>query len=153
MGRPLSEKPMVHTAVLLPRSLLERLKGDAEASKGGLSTEIRQRLQMSFDREGLDPQTSDLVERIKDLADSLARDLGWPWHRHAFGQRAMEAGVIKLLGEYRAEGDTLPDTPFSGYPDDASPEVVGQTHARLIMAARRSGEKRNDSDGGGTRGL
>jgi hypothetical protein len=128
---------MVHTAVVLPMVLLERLKRDAAASGQTVSAAIRQRLQTSFDREGADPQTSDLVERVKDLADSLARDLGWPWHRHEFGQRAMEAGIIKFLGEYHAEGDRLPDTPFSGYPDDASPDVVGQTHARLIMAARR----------------
>ena len=44
-GRPRSENPMVHTAVVLPRDLLEQLRKDAEASGRGLSTEIRQRLQ------------------------------------------------------------------------------------------------------------
>ena len=66
-GRPRSENPMVHTAVVLPRDLLERLRTDAERSERGLSTEIRQRLQLTYDLEGLprDPETSDLIECIK----------------------------------------------------------------------------------------
>ena len=136
-GRPPSENPMVHTAVVLPQDLIEHLKRDAAASAQGLSAEIRQRLQTSFDREGPDPQTSDLVECIKDLADSYARDVGVPWYKHEFGRRAMKAGVAVFLGEYDAEGNNLPDTSFTGYPDDAPPEVVGQTHARLILRARR----------------
>ena len=59
-GRPRSENPMVHTAVVLPRDLLERLRRDAKASDRGLSTEIRQRLQLTYDQEGLpsDPETN-----------------------------------------------------------------------------------------------
>jgi hypothetical protein len=49
----------------------------------------------------------------------------------------MNAGVSVFLGEYDAWGNDLPDTSFTGYPDDAPPEVVGQTHARLILRARR----------------
>jgi hypothetical protein len=91
---------------------------------------------MSFDQEGRDPQTIQLVERIKNLADGLARDLGVQWHRTEFARKAFKAGLAILLGEYDAEGDTPPDTPFSGYPDEAPPDVVGQTHARLILRAR-----------------
>jgi hypothetical protein len=142
IGRPPSENPMVHTALVLPTDLLVRLKRDAAASDQAVSAVIRQRLQTSFEREGPDPETSGLVECIKDLADSLARDLGVPWHRTDFGRKAMKDGVEIFLGEYDAEGGKLPDTPFTGYPDDAPPKVVGQTHARLILRARHGGDKK-----------
>lgn len=65
-GRPRSENPMAHTAVLLPQDLFGRLRKDAERSGRGLSAEIRQRLQFT---DGLDPETLDLIEDIKSLAD------------------------------------------------------------------------------------
>ena len=137
-GRPPSENPMVHTAVVLPRDLLGRLKRDAEASDRGLSTEIRQRLQLTYDLEGLprDPETSDLVEAIKSLADNLAGDLGKKWHQHAYALKAFRAGVAAFLAQYQPQGDegVRPDTRVVGEPNDP-PDVVGRTHARLIMAA------------------
>jgi hypothetical protein len=142
LGRPAVENRMVHTAVVLPTDVLERLKRDAATSDRGVSAVIRERLQTSFDREGPDPQTNDLVECIKDLADSYARDVGVAWTTHEFGRSAMKAGIAVFLAEYDAEGDTVPDTPFTGYPDDAPPDVVGQTHARLILRARHSGDKK-----------
>ena len=126
---------MVHTAVVLPRDLLERLKKDAERSDRGLSTEIRQRL------EGLprDPHTSELIDCIKDLADQVERDIGVQWYKHKFALEAFEAGVALLVRHYYARDDApaSPDPQFVGYPDDAPPEVVGTTHARRILRDRR----------------
>ena len=102
-GRPPSENPMVHTAVVLPRDLLGRLKRDAEASDRGLSTEIRQRLQLTYDLEGLprDRETNDLVEAIKTLADNLAGDLGKKWYQNAYALAAFKAGVAAFLAQYQ----------------------------------------------------
>ncbi len=135
-GRPPSENPMVHTAVVLPQDLLDRLRKDAEAADQGVSAEIRRRLQMTYDHEGLPTQTTDLIKSIKALADSLARDLKVQWYEHEFALKALKAGIAVFLGQYDAEGDARPDTPFSGHPDDAPHDVIGQTHARLILRAR-----------------
>jgi hypothetical protein len=139
-GRPPSKSPMVHTAVVLPRELIERLKRDAETSNRGLSAEIRQRLQTSYDMEGLpaDPRTRDLIECIKDLADQVERDLGVQWYKHKFALEAFEAGVALLVRHNYAkdDGPASPDPQFVGYPDDAPPEVVGTTHARRILRDR-----------------
>jgi hypothetical protein len=124
---------MAPTAVLLPQNLLERLRKDAERSGRGVSGEIRQSLQFT---DGLDPETRELIENIKALADGIAHDLKLPWHKTDFGLDAFKAGITKFLDQYRVEGQA-PDALFAGYPDDAPPDVVGQTHARIILAARR----------------
>ena len=139
-GRPRSENPMVHTAVVLPRDLLERLRTDAERSERGLSTEIRQRLQLTYDLEGLprDPETSDLIECIKSLANNLASDLGKKWHESRYALAAFKGGLATFLAPYAPQGDEgVRD--IAGHSDN--PETVGRTHARLIMAAR-GGEKK-----------
>lgn len=147
-GRPRSDNPMVHTAVVLPRDVLGRLKKDAEISDRGLSTEIRQRLQLTYDLQALprDPETNDLIDAIKSLADNLAGDLGKTWHQDRYALTAFKAGVAAFLDQYRPEGDQSrrPDTRVAGEPDDP-PEAIGRTHARLIWLARSGNEnKRSD---------
>jgi len=147
-GRPRSDNPMIHTAVVLPQELLERLKKDAELSDRGLSTEIRQRLQLTYDLQSLprDPETTDLVDDIKALADNLARDLGVTWHQHPYALKAFKAGVAAFLHQYRPKGDEnrRPDTRVVDEADDAA-EVVGRTHARLLWTARFGNGKTNTS--------
>jgi hypothetical protein len=131
---------MVHTAVVLPRDLLERLRREAEARDRGLSTEIRQRLlayEQDRDLELLqqrDHETKDMLEAIKLLADNLAGDLGKKWHEHPYGLAAFKAGVAAFLARYQPEGDesVRPDTRVVGESNDP-PDVVGRTHARLIL--------------------
>lgn len=131
---------MVHTAVVLPRDLLERLKRDAEISERGLSTEIRQRLKLTYDLEGLprDPETVDLIDAIKLLADNLAGDLGKKWHQRRYVLTAFKNGIVWFLEQCQPNGDegTRPDTRVVGDPNDP-PEAVGRIHARLIWNARR----------------
>jgi hypothetical protein len=135
IGRPRSENPMVHTAVVLPQDLLKRLRTDAERSERGLSTEIRQRLQLTYDLEGLprDPETSDLIEYIKSLANNLASDLGKKWHESSYALAAFTGGLMTFLAQHVPKGDQG-KRDIAGHSDN--PETVGRTHARLIMAAR-----------------
>jgi hypothetical protein len=130
---------MVHTAVVLPRDLLERLKKDAVMSGGGLSTVIRQRLKLTYDLQGLprDPETNDLIESIKKLADNLAGDLGMKWHEHPYALAAFKAGVAEFLVRHQPEGNPTrrPDSPDDADRDD-QPDSVGRTHARLIRIAK-----------------
>jgi hypothetical protein len=140
-GRPRSENPMVHTAVVLPRDLLERLKRDAKAEGRGLSTEIRRVLQLILDLKGVvlrDEVTADMLDSIKLLADNLAGDLGVYWHEHPYALAAFKAGVAAFLAQYQLPGDASarPDTRVVGEPNDP-PDVVGRTHARAIWIAKR----------------
>jgi hypothetical protein len=139
-GRPPSANPMVHTAVVLPRALLNRLKADAESFGQGLSTVIRRRLQLTYDLEELrDPETNRLIDAVTMLADNLAGDLGRKWYQHPYALAAFKAGVAALLAEHRPKGNEgiRPDTRVVGNSDDPA-EVVGRTHARLIQIARGS---------------
>src|SRR5450830_1269628 len=124
---------MVHTAVVLPGDLLERLRADAKASDKGLSTEIRERLKLTYvlGGERIDPETDDLLATIALLARNLARDRGKKWHQHPYALAAFKAGVAEVLSRYQLGEGGHPDTAFSGDPNDP-PEVVGRTHARLI---------------------
>jgi hypothetical protein len=146
-GRPRSENPMVHTALVLPRDLLERLRKAAEVSDHGLSTEIRERLQLTCDLEGFpsDPVMNDLLNSIRLLADNLAGDLGEKWHQNPDALAAFKAGVATFLALYRPESDesARPDTRVVGELPDP-PDAVGRTHARLILNAKRRGELPSD---------
>jgi hypothetical protein len=128
---------MVHTAVVLPRELLGRLKEDAERSGRGLSTEIRERLKFTYVREGrpCDPETMEFGKFIKNLACSLAGDLGNKWHERKYAFVAFKSGVAELLARYEPKDSGTYD--INGHLDD--PQTVGRTHARLVM---RRGEQK-----------
>jgi hypothetical protein len=132
-GRPASENPMVHTAVVLPRDLLERLRRDAEAADRGLSGEIRQRLQQSY---GVDAHTAELIEHVKMLAHNLERDMGVEWWGDEYVRQAFKAGLASLIdalpsGDARKGPGAAQDGRPEGPADD--PDVVGRTHARLVI--------------------
>lgn len=136
---------MVHTAVVLPNDLLERLRSDAEAADQGVSAEIRRRLELDYavrDFSRADPATTDLLQSIRLLATNLAGDVGKKWHEHAYSLAAFKAGVAAFLAQYKPEGDASvrPDPRVVGEPDDP-PEAVGRTHARLIWNANYAAEK------------
>jgi hypothetical protein len=138
-GRPRSKNPMVHTAIVLPRDLLERVKKDADRRDHGVSTEIRERLlvyERDRDLEVLkqrDEETKALLTAIESLANIVAGDLGKKWHEHPYALAAFKAGVAAFLAQYQPEGDVKvrPDTRLVGGPNDP-PEAVGRTHARSI---------------------
>ena len=92
-GRPRSENPMVHTAVVLPPDLLEQLRKAAAASGQGLSAEIRRRLQrvdgLEIIEAARDPETKDLMDMFENMATNLAADLGKKWHEHAYALKAL----------------------------------------------------------------
>jgi hypothetical protein len=147
IGRPRSENPMVHTAVVLPREMIARLKADAEAKGHGLSAEIRFRLAVTglFEEKPRDAETSNLLNAIRHLSDFLARDLGKRWHEHPYAMAAFKAGMMEFLGRYQPEGEGSkhPGAAKSGGADDPA-DVVGRTHARLIGIAGHETEESYD---------
>jgi hypothetical protein len=137
-GRPRSEIEMVHTAVVLPRGLLDDLRKSAAAHNWGVSAEVRAQLEQ-YDmarqrRRSSDAETEVLLSAIKRLSEFLARDTGAKWYQHPYALAAFKAGVEALLGRYHLDGDERirPDTQGAGKPDDP-PETVGRTHARRIQ--------------------
>jgi hypothetical protein len=144
-GRPRSEQAMVHTAVVLPRGLLDDLRRDAAAHNHGVSAEIRAQLEL-YDlarqrRASSDVETKQLLSAIKLLSEFLARDMGAKWHQHPYALAAFKAGVEALLARYHLDGDERirPDRQGAGKPDDP-PEIVGRTHARRIQIERHHHE-------------
>jgi hypothetical protein len=125
-GRPRSENPMVHTAVVLPPELVAKLKADAEASGRGLSGEIRRRLQSTYLG---DPETNRFLAAVRKLAKAVARDQRTEWYLHSYALAAFRAGVVELLSRYVLLGDEKVRPDGDG---DDPPEVVGRTYARLI---------------------
>lgn len=132
---------MVHTAIVLPRDLLERLRRDAEAAGQGLSAEIRMQLQLNYLMKTTnDPETNNLLAAIKHLAEMLARDLGKQWHQHRYVMAALKAGVAAFLARYKPEGDEgVRPGSVAGEPNDPA-DAVGRTHARLIGIAKHEDE-------------
>jgi hypothetical protein len=146
-GRPPSENPLVHTAVMLPQDLSRRLKNDGEASGRGLSGEIRHRLEESYDPErSPDANTSILLNCIGRLADEIARDdhVGGQrqWYEEPHALSAFKAGVEALISGYRAKERPTPPKSKSEKPSEPlkseepsdPPDVIGRTHARRILS-------------------
>jgi hypothetical protein len=146
-GRPLSENPMAHTAVMLPQDLSRRLKKDGEASGRGLSGEIRHRLEESYDPErSPDADTAILLHCIGRLADKIAKDdhvAGrGQWYEHPHALSAFKAGVEAMITGYKAKERPKPPKAKSAEPNEPPkpeepsdpPDVIGRTHARSILS-------------------
>ena len=118
---------MKHTAVTLPVELLTRIQADAERAERSVSAEIRRRL-TTYDVD--DPETKDLIENIKRLADNVGSYFGKKWHKSEYAKAVFAGGMLELLGPLNGAVRDIP-----GHND--TPEAVGRTLARLIMAARR----------------
>jgi hypothetical protein len=146
-GRPPSDNPMVHTAVMLPLDLSRRLKEDGEASGRGQSGEIRQRLEESYDPErSPDANTSILLNCIGRLADEIAKDdhVGRQrqWYEDPHALSAFKAGVEALISGYRAKERPTPPKTKSAKPSEPlkseepsdPPDAIGRTYARMILS-------------------
>jgi hypothetical protein len=134
-GRPLSENPMVHTAVVLPKDLISRLKADAEANERGMSAEIRNRLLLTYGWQDwpIDRETKNFLAAVRTLGDMVARDQGTGWYENSYALAAFKAGVLEFLSRYLPDADESmrPNSKSTSGPVDP-PDVVGRTYARLI---------------------
>jgi len=128
---------MVHTAVVLPRDLIARLKSDAEISGRGLSTEIRRRLQASFGaaQQPSTPSTDLLINLIKNIDQNLSHDASWS--ESDFASEVFKWGVIDVISELTTHGsEPRPGTIKlqSRYGSDVKAEIIGRTLARTAFA-------------------
>ena len=137
VGRPRSEKPMVHTAVVLPADLIAQLKADAKKNGQGMSAEIRLRLRVTYlmQLSRGDADTGSLLHAIRHLSDFLARDLGKRWHEHPYAMAAFKAGVWDFLLDISLKATKACGRIRDNRMGPDPPDVVGRTHARLIGIA------------------
>ena len=136
-GRPPSENPMVHTAVVLPRDLIEQLKSEGAISGRGLSTEIRRRLHASFGaaQQPSTPNTDLLINLIKKIDQNLSHDASWS--ESDLASEVFKWGVIDVISELTAHGgEPRPGTIKlqSRYGSDVKAEIIGRTLARTAFA-------------------
>jgi len=98
MKRGSARQPGVHTAVRLPPEVLEKLR----QSERGVSEEIRERIARTLLEDELDPNTRDLLNLARWLAEFLRSDFGgqW-WHASPRAHEAFVAGVAELLAHYK----------------------------------------------------
>jgi hypothetical protein len=158
---------MLHTAVVLPREVVQRLKEAGKASGTGLSEQVRLRLQLAelvtqgeeqqellrrlqaladFPRPPEDPKTKELLRAIRRISQTLARDLAKQWHENPYVHAAFKAAILDCLKRYGPDEEADPDEPMST--ERGPPEAVGRTHARMIALGRdptvRSGDERDE---------
>ncbi len=122
----------MQTAIRLPREMHVRLS----QGEGGVSEEMRRRIERTFVEDALDPVTRELIAGIINLDQSIRVDLGAPWHGFQGPHAAFAAAVAQRIANYKppakpgaeqAVRDLL-GAGLSG-PDDL-PETVGRTHER-----------------------
>ena len=153
-GRPPSPNRMLHTAVVLPREVVQRLKEAGKASGTGLSEQVRLRLQLAElvtqgeeEQEVLrrlqalvlrgppeDPKTKGLLCAIRVISQSLARDLTTQWHENPYVHAAFKAAILDCLKRYGPDEEADPDGAM--WTERGPPEAVGRTHARMIVLGR-----------------
>jgi len=93
------ERPEKQTAVRLPIEMYERLR--QSSGSGGVSEEIRRRLQRSFTEDALDPITRELASGVVNLAADVQRDLGAPWHEYGEFHSVFAAALAERLAAYK----------------------------------------------------
>ena len=123
--------PGVHTAVRLPPEVLEKLR----QSERGVSEEIRDRIARTLAEDEIDPNTRDLLNRARWLAEFLRSDFGGEWWYGApRAHAAFAAGVAELLAHYKPIEPPQADPTAVGFSDLLDPpDTVGRLRARDML--------------------
>ena len=99
---------MVQTAIRLPREMHDRLQGP-----GGVSEEIRQRVQRTFEEDAIDPKTRELAADVIWLANKMA-GLGLLWHSDGRAHSALAAAIANWLEINKPRMDAMVPHPALG---------------------------------------
>ncbi len=119
----------VHTAVVLSAEVRDKLK----QSEGGLSEEIRERIERTLKYDELDPVTRELVEGLINIAALLRIDFGAEWHAWPTAHKAFAAAAAQRLAGY---------TPPHGVMPDAASEIFAENDPETVGRMRESDDQR-----------
>jgi hypothetical protein len=111
---------LVQSAVRLPRSLLKRLR--AVGGERGMGTEIRRRVEWSFEAEA-QPATLDFVNLVSRFAADLENHYG-SWRTDPFAFEVFKLGVELLLERAKPKGDPVPHPNPNSLADEFFEEAV-----------------------------
>jgi hypothetical protein len=117
----------VHTAVVLPREMLDLLRESGRSRGMGVSEEIRERLAGSLFDDACDPITRTFAGEVYELARRVRRQFGAEWYAFVNAHEAMVHALADQLASYKPTA-TSADAP--GTTPDDPPAVVGRVIAR-----------------------
>jgi Arc-like DNA binding domain len=128
-------EPGIHTAVVLPREMLDQLRESGRERGRGVSEEIRNRLGGSLLDDKLDQTTRLFTGEILELAGWVRRHVGTEWYADVYAHEVFSHAVAARLARHKptatsaaaASGTTTP-------PDD--PAVVGRVIERAYHRDR-----------------
>jgi hypothetical protein len=113
----------VHTALVLQPDVLEKLK----KGSGGVSAEIRRRIDRTFLEDEFSEATRSLADAVMWIADEIDRQIGLPWNASRNGHLAVATALQTWL-ELCAPAAISGKDPLLFGPDD--PETLGRSVAR-----------------------
>jgi hypothetical protein len=128
---------MVSTAIRIPKKLRDRLA--KVGGEGGMSDEIRRRLEASFAAEQYtSPEMRELLHVLSSSAREVAACCGDP-ATDPFAAAVWKLSAGQLMDHYRPKGEAVPhltDIGGSMFGPDASVEEVGRYMARSQISLR-----------------
>lgn len=116
--------------IRLQDQLHEWIERAADASEKSLNEEVRMRLEASFEREGVDPETRALLETVENLANFVKIQTGHKWHQHPAANRVLRRAITERLDHLKPNGEAvfraeeLPKSRLAA-PGSDDPEVMG----------------------------
>ena len=138
MGRPPLEKKQRQLAVALPPNLRNWLEAAANVAGHSIAEEIRRRLALTVERDGMDAETRALLEAVGWMADEIRRQSGADWHDFPKATEALAAAIHTWLEIIKPkESSTAASDLFS--PDD--PPTLGRSIARHYQRFKIEREK------------
>jgi hypothetical protein len=124
-------EPGVHTAVVLPREMLDQLRASGRERGRGVSEEIRERLAGSLLEDAADQKTRTLVAEMSQLAEEVRLDFGTPWHADMNAHAALVAAMDDQLASHKPkEVSAAVPALFGPANINDPPEVIGRALAR-----------------------
>jgi hypothetical protein len=107
----------VQTGLRLDSAMFQQLR----QSDRGVSDEIRDRLQRTFQEDSVDPVTRELRDGLVNVAKMLRLDFGEEWYSSPPAYEAFTAAVVQRLARYKP---TQPSAPPSEAPDRIRPDYL-----------------------------
>jgi hypothetical protein len=121
-----TDRSLVQIGIRLDPAVADRLR----RGQGGLSDEIRERLERTFRYDEVDPVTRELVEGLINIAALLCVDFRAEWHAWPGAYEAFAAAVVQRLSAYAPPPDpVMMVDPESEIKEDET-KMIGRTRER-----------------------